>query len=423
MTDERIRVGFVGCGGISRLYADIYASLVDIAQVVAVADFVDELAERKRTTLSEGYAMEARRARMMLSEARTSEDRDRRQQRVETAEAASKTKIRKYRSHEELLKDSDVQVMVLLTTPPVREEPTVAAAETGRHVFTQGPMACSVAQADAMTSAVRKAGVKFHSQCGARYPRGIVLARKAVESGALGKIGSARVELNWYRPQQYYKRWHGTWEGEGGGASFHHGRYIIDPFLWVLGSRIEEIFAYSGPMLREIEHESLSQAVVKFDNGATGSIHASLLNHKQSLTPEGRIEILGYDASMLVGEAYHSPPLNTAMGRSNYWHADTSFGSSGNPATVEALERLRSEVAGVPETATEAYQSRLFLESIADNTEPLVPIDVPRHHVEVVRAIYKSAEERRPVTLPLDKDDPFYGTAGRLTHGVKRAQV
>ena len=423
MTDERIRVGFVGCGGISRLYADIYASLVDIAQVVAVADFVDELAERKRTTLSEGYAMEARQARMMLSETRSPEERGRLQQRVETAEAAAKTKIRKYGSHEELLRDSDVQVMVLLTTPPVRQEPTVAAAETGRHVFTQGPMACSVAEADAMTAAVRKAGVKFHSQCGARYPRGMVLARKAVESGKLGKIGSARVELNWFRPQSYYKRWHGTWEGEGGGASFHHGRYILDPFLWVLGSRIEEIFAYSGPALREIEHESLSQAVVKFDNGTTGSIHASLLNHKQSLTPEGRIEVLGYDASMLVGEAYYSPPLNTTLGRNNYWQADTTFASNDNPAAVNALENLRSEVASVPETATEAYQSRLFLESIADDTEPLVPIDVPRHHVEVVRAMYKSTEERLPVTLPLDKDDPFYNTAGKLTHGVKRAQV
>ena len=423
MTDERIRVGFVGCGGISRLYADIYASLVDIAQVVAVADFVDELAERKRTTLGEGYAMEAHHARMMLSETRTPEERERLQQRVEAAEAASSTKIRKYRSHEELLKDSDVQVMVLLTTPPVRQEPTVAAAETGRHVFTQGPMACSVAEADAMISAVRKAGVKFHSQCGARYPRGMVLARKAVESGALGKIGSARVELNWFRPQNYYKRWHGTWEGEGGGASFHHGRYIIDPFLWVIGSRIVEIFAYSGPMLREIEHESLSQAIVKFDNGATGGIHASLLNHKQSLTPEGRIEVLGYDASMLVGEAYYSPPLNTGLGRNSYWRADTTFGSSDNPAAVEALECLRSEVAGVPETATEAYQSRLFLESIINDSEPLVPIDIPRNHVEVVRAIYKSAEERQPVRLPLDKEDPFYGTAGRLTHGVKRAQV
>ena len=64
-----------------------------------------------------------------------------------------------------------------------------------------------------MVAAVRKAGVQFHSQCGARYPRGMVLARRAVASGKLGTIGSARVELNWYRPQTYYRRWAGTWEG------------------------------------------------------------------------------------------------------------------------------------------------------------------------------------------------------------------
>lgn len=420
MSDERIRVGIVGCGGISRMYGDIYASLVDIAQVVAVADMVDELAERRRNTLSEAYAVEAHRARMMASEARSEKDRNFRGQKAEVAEAAAAVKIRKYRTHEELLDDGEVQVMVLLTPPTIRKEPTVAAAEAGKHVFTQGPMACSVEQADAMASAVRKAGVKFHSQCGARYPRGMVLARKAVESGQLGKIGSASVELNWYRAQGYYKRWQGTWDGEGGGAAFHHGRYIIDPFLWVIGSRIVEIFAYSGPTLREIETESLSQAVVKFENGATGTIHASLLNHRQALTPEGRIEILGHDASLLVGEAYCHPSHAGGLGRDNCWQADTTFGSSDTPTAVEALESLRSGVADIPEGATEAYQSRLFLESISNGTEPLVPIDVPRHHVEVVRAIYKSAEEHQPVTLPLDRDDPFYSITGRLTHGVKR---
>ena len=420
MADERIRVGFVGCGGISRLYTSIYSGLVDIAQVVAVADLVDELAEKRRKRLSDAYAMEADRAREMASEAHTKELRDFQQRKAEAAEAAATVRIRKYRSHEELLKDDEVEVMVLLTPPTIRKEPTVAAAETGRHVFTQGPMACSVEQVDAMTSAIRKAGIKFHSQCGARYPRGMVLARRAVESGKLGKIGSARVELNWYRPQRYYGRWHGTWEGEGGGAAFHHGRYIIDPFLWVVGSRIVEVFAYAGPALRKIETESLSQAVVRFENGATGIIHASLLNHKQAPTPEGRIEILGHDASLLIAEAYYHPSHSEGLGRDAYWQADTAFGSSDNPAALEALESLRSEVAGVPEAATEAYQSRLFLEGVASGLEPLVPIEVPRHHVEVVRAIYKSAEEHRPVTLPLDKDDPFYGLSGRLTHGVKR---
>ena len=40
MADERIRVGFVGCGGISRMYTDIYAGVVDVAQFVAVDDLL-----------------------------------------------------------------------------------------------------------------------------------------------------------------------------------------------------------------------------------------------------------------------------------------------------------------------------------------------------------------------------------------------
>ena len=315
-----------------------------------------------------------------------------------------------------MLADGEVQAVVLLTPPSVRGEPTIAAAESGRHVFTQGPMARSVEEADAMVEAVTKAGIKFHSQCGSRYPRGMALAKLAVESGKLGKIGSARVELNWYRGQSYYRGWHGTWRGEGGGAAFHHGRYIIDPFLWVIGSRVTEVFAYSGPALRQIEHESLTQAVVRFENGTTGAIHASLLNHSQDLTAQGRIEVLGQDVSLLVGEKYHQAPME-GFSRDNYWEADTSFGSNDSPAALHALEALQAKVEAVPERASEAHQSRLWLESIAGDTEPLVPIDVPRHHVEVVRAIYKSAATHRPVGLPLDKSDPFYRFEGHVTAG------
>ncbi|MCW5849854.1 MAG: Gfo/Idh/MocA family oxidoreductase [Anaerolineae bacterium] len=412
--DERIRVGLVGCGGIAPLYTDIYAQLVDVAQIVAVADLKPELAEKRAQVLRDAYAAQAYQARVQAAETRSEADRVGLLQRLAAADAARQTPIRVYRSHDELLKDDAVQAMVLLTPPAVRAEPAIAAAESGRHVFTQGPLARSVAEADAISAAVRRAGVKVVAQCGARYPRDMVLARRAVESGRLGQMGSARVELNWYRPQSYYRGWHGAWEGEGGGAAFHHGRYSVDPFLWVVGAPVVEVFAYAGPMLRQIEHESLSQAVLRFANGATGMLHASLLNHRQPLTPEGRIEILGYDASMLVGEEYFPNP-GPRLTAASYWEAQTSFGSSDNPAAVAALEALRAEVEPVPTRASEAYQSRLWLAAIRDDTEPLVPVEVARHHVEVVRALYKSAAEHQPVSLPLDKADPFYSFEGRLT--------
>lgn len=412
MTDDRIGVGFVGCGGISRLYTDIYAGLADVARVVAMADLDSGLAERRRDLQVDAYRATAQRARVLAGEARDGETRAAQQRRAELADSAASTTIRTYGDHEELLGDDEVQVMVLLTPPSVRAEPTIAAAEAGRHVFTQGPMARSVADAEAMAEAVRRAGVRFHSQCGSRYPKGVVLAHRAVESGLLGDVGSARVELNWYRPQSYYRGWHGTWEGEGGGAAFHHGRYVIEPFLWVLGSRAVEVFAYSTSALRDVEHESLTQAAVRYANGATGTIHASLLNHRQQLTPQNRFEVLGRLASVLVNEEY----VNIADSPgANYWQADTTFGSNDDPAALSALASLVDEVSEVPERASEEYQSRLFLEGIANDVDPRVPIDVPMQHVELVRAMYKSAHERAPVTLPLDKNDPFYTFEGRLT--------
>ena len=424
-----VRVGMVGCGGISRMYCDLYAELVDVAQVTAVADPVTELAVKRAAAMREAYAAEAHAARYAAREAREDAAHERLQRRARAAAAAAAVRIPHYRDHEHLLREAEVDALVVLTAPPVRREPTVAAAQAGKHVFIQGPMATNVADADAMVAAVQAAGVQFHSQCGARYPRDMVLARRAVASGALGAMGSARVELNWFRGQGYYRGWHGTWAGEGGGAAFHHGRYIIDPFLWVVGAPVVEVFACAAPLLRRIETESLTQALLQFANGAAGMLHASLLNHKQPLTPEGRFEILGHDASLLVGEAYFSPPGSPFQGRDRYWEADASFGcsetgrfGSGDDSALQRLQRLRAEVADIPARATEAYQSRLFLECIAAGRAPLVPIEVPRHHVELVRAMYSSAEQHRPVTLPLDPGDPFYGPAGRLSHGSRLPQ-
>ncbi len=421
MSDGRIKVGFVGCGGIARsLYTGIYGALAEIAQVVAVADLAPALADRRKRMLGHAYRSEAHRARLAAADGRTSAEREAAAHRAEACEAAAEYDIRAYPDHEALLGDDEVELVCVFTPPVIRAVPIVAAAQAGKHVYTEGPLAKSVEEADAIVAAIEAAGVKFHAQVVDRYPRGMVVARRAVERGLLGPIGSANVELNSHRPQSYYgpvgesgsnfqpTKWHGAWDGEGGGAVFHHGRYIIDPFLWVVGSRVAEVFAYSGPTLRTIEHDSLSQAVVRFDNGATGFIHATLISHLSGSIPgvRGRIAILGRDAAIQIDQEMPAEGI----------HSDLTIASSDNPGAVEAVRALEAELSpDFPEYVSQEDQTRLFLESIANDTDPLVPIEVPHHHVELTRAIYKSAEERRPVTLPLDKGDPFYTFEGRLT--------
>ena len=427
MTDERIKVGFVGCGGIATgLYTGIYGALAEHAQVVAVADLDAGLARRRTEMLGHSYRAEAHAARVAATDAKTDAEREAATSKASASESAAAYDIRMYRDHEELLGDDEVELVCVFTPPTIRAVPIVAAAQAGRHVYTEGPLAKSVEEADAIKDAVKAAGVKF--PCPGRRPLPARYGCGAEGGGAraAGGPSAARTSSStatalrattaqWGDPGSSFqpRKWHGTWEGEGGGAVFHHGRYIIDPFLWVVGSRVAEVFAYSGPMLRTIEHDSLTQAVVAFENGATGYIHATLISHLSGNMPgiRGRINVLGQDAAIMIDQEMPAEGI----------YSDLTVASNENPSAVESIRALEAELApDFPEYVSQEDQTRLFLENIANDTEPLVPIEIPHHHVELTRAIYKSAEEHRPVTLPLDKDDPFYSFEGSSDrHGVR----
>ena len=178
----------------------------------------------------------------------------------------------------------------------------------------------------------------------------------------------------------------------------------------MVGTRVKEVFAYSGPMLRTIEHDSLTQAVVKYENGATGFIHATLISHLSGNIPgiRGRITLLGSEAAIQIDQEMSMNGIQPQI------RSDLTISSNDNVDAVRDIEALRDDLSEYPEFVTQRDQTKLFLESILNDTDPLVPIEIPHHHVEVTRAIYKSAEERSPVTLPLSKDDPFYSFEGRI---------
>ena len=245
--DRKLKVGIIGCGGISRLYTDIYAGMTDLAQVVATADIFPDLARDRAAAIHEAYTAEAARQRALAINARGDDDRQAAQKLAGDAQAAADNDIRTYDGHEALLKDPEIDAVLVLTTPPVRGVPVVAAAQAGKHIFTEGPMAKSVQEADEILAAVEEAGVTYISQCGGRYTRGLQHARRAIDSGLMGPLAVAKLEINWYHQQSYYMGgWHGKFDTEGGGAVFHHGRYVIEPFLFALGSPIVEVTAYSG---------------------------------------------------------------------------------------------------------------------------------------------------------------------------------
>jgi predicted dehydrogenase len=352
-----IGIGIIGAGGIAPTHAKLYAEFRDLAEVVAVCDVIPEraeqLAERCRTEL--GFP-----------------------------------EVKAYRHHEELLADERVQAVSICTPPFAHPEPMIAAAKAGKHVFCEGPMAGTLKECDAMLQAAKEAGIVFTVQYGhTRFTRSAFMAKRALELGMLGKIFLAQVAVNWYRTQAYFDSaaWRGTWWGERGGALFHHGRYAIDLFLWLMGE-VDEVFAFTDTLVHAIEIEDTAVALTRFRNGALGQILATTAAHPHPHLPEQRIVIWGSEATMTV-------------------LPDFAIGAADKELAQRLTETLQQEVPPPPKEGM-AGQLRDFLLAIVEGRQPFLTAESTRPQVELARAAYKSASLRLPVRLPLSPLDPFY---------------
>ena len=74
-------------------------------------------------------------------------------------------------------------------------EPTIAAAEAGKHVFCEKPLGRTAEESKAMLDAVVKAGVKHMVAFNYRFVPAIVQAKKIIESGKLGKIHTVHASI------------------------------------------------------------------------------------------------------------------------------------------------------------------------------------------------------------------------------------
>ena len=110
-----------------------------------------------------------------------------------------------------------------------------------------------------------------------RFDKSTEKVTQAVRDGNLGRITSAIVSHAWWRGQSYYDSgdWRGTWAMDGGGATMNQTVHTIDLMVAILGVPVE-VFAYTACLAHErIEVEDTAVAVVKFDSGALGIIHAT----------------------------------------------------------------------------------------------------------------------------------------------------
>ncbi len=155
-----------------------------------------------------------------------------------------------------------------------------AALRRGWHVFVEKPLAHTLEGTDAFVEEAGRAGRTVLVGCNLRFLPSLVLVKRLVEEGRIGRPLAARAHCGYYlpfwRPGTDYREGYGARQATGGGIildSIHEFDYLT----WLLG-RPREVFAYAGKVSTlEIDTEDNADVLLRFDYGAVANVHLDYL--------------------------------------------------------------------------------------------------------------------------------------------------
>ncbi|HDQ72813.1 MAG TPA: Gfo/Idh/MocA family oxidoreductase [Chloroflexi bacterium] len=283
-------------------------------------------------------------------------------------------------TYDEVLVDPDVNVVCICTPSGQHAEQAIAAAEAGKHVLVEKPMALSLEDADAMIDACDEAGVKLGVTLQRRAEPLFARIHDAVEGGDLGELTLGLVALPYHRSQAYFDQadWRGTWAMDGGGVLMNQGIHLVDLMVWMMGDPVS-VEAYADTLRRAIEVEDTLAATLRFANGALATITATT-----TASPgfPHRLELYGTNGGIQVeGESV------------TRWVLADPGRATGEP--VETGAAVGAGCGGDPRDIAPTGHINVFRDFIAALREDRAPqIDGPegRRSLATVLAIYEAAD-------------------------------
>ena len=178
-------------------------------------------------------------------------------------------------SYEAMLADRRVEAIVNTTPNNVHLETTRAAAEAGKHVFLDKPIANTIAEARALTAACRRAGVVLALGYQRRRESQFRWIRERIDAGAFGTLVNAEANISRDRLGQIdLASWRYTAAGMPGGVMLQIGIHYTDVLEYLMGP-IATVTARSAQLVLPGDNPDVASLVLEHDHGALSTLNAS----------------------------------------------------------------------------------------------------------------------------------------------------
>lgn len=335
MSIQKLHAGIIGAGRIGKVHAETLAFRVPEAQIVAIADVNREAAQSVAARCG-----------------------------IPTVAASS----------DAILSNPSIEAVLICSSTDTHADLIVRAAQAGKHIFCEKPIAFNLGQIDRALAAVAAAGVQLQIGFNRRFDANSARVRQAVTNG---EIGAPRllhiISRDPSPPPLEYIR-------VSGGMFMDMTIHDFDMARFLIGDEVEEIYTAGGvmvdPKIGEAGDLDTALIVLRFRNGVIGTIDNS---RQAAYGYDQRVEILGSEGKIATENRY---PNQAEVSTGKMVRKDLPLNFFMERYTESYAEELRSFVAAVRENRPTAVTG-------IDGRIP----------VAMGLAARKSYDERRPVRL------------------------
>lgn len=293
-------------------------------------------------------------------------------------------------SVEELVAMEEIHAVSVCSDHAEHAAAVTRAAEAGKHVLCEKPLATRGVDLDALVKLERdNPSLVFEGVFQHRFDACYRFVREAVQFGHLGRLLLIDAHLSCHRSREYYldSDWRGRWETEGGSLLINQAIHFLDLVSWI-GGDVKSVNAVTRNLAHEnlIETEDTAVLSMELGSGALGSFHGSSGSHRKW---SSRMNFVGTEAEIVVEDGR----VTTVLARSEERAAELRAGIS----ELEETSRLASVKSHYGTSHPRMIAD--FVDSIRRGRHPGVPFSDARKAVDLVLAAYKSSREGRTVTL------------------------
>ena len=297
---------------------------------------------------------------------------------------AKKHNIQKaYGSYEDLLKDTEIDVVYISLPNHLHCEWALKTARAKKHVLCEKPLAPSLNEIDKMIAISKKNKVMIQEATMMRFHPQTDYVRQLISKNKIGKIHYisaifAITNLNYKDIRYVYSI------PKGGGSLFDLGSYCISFSRGILGLEPKKVFGNIGITRGPGQVDQIFSAYLEFQDNIKMHFHCSMRSF-----PHESVTIVGEKGTIVLDLPYCNLPGETGtvylINKSNYKKIDTTaFGDSmrKNFSSISFDEKAYN------------YQVESVNSTILRGTKPTITLEDSKNNIKAILALLKSAETK-----------------------------